>query len=490
MVRKDAFENQSRPSWNSAGSVLVLVIGLLLLAGPVGTAGGQGSSDTSAHSVRILEPPQGLQVGPLRIGAVVEGSLVDRVRFLLDGALVLTKTRPPYGIEIDVGNSPRPHEITAIALDEAGNELARDSLTLNEGPYRFSVRLIEPVASQTYRDKVRARAEPTLPIGERLERVEFFVGEELLATDLTAPYAVEMPLASHEQSYVRAVAYLTDGNTSEDLVSINARHDSAQLDISFVELFTSALDRKRKPVEGLTGDDFSVFENGLPQEVRRFEQVYDRPVHIGILLDTSTSMIEELPETVLAAREFFERLVRPRDRATVISFADEPRVRVPFSNDPELLAAGLDDLVADGETTLFDSLAFSLYYFGGLKGKRALIVLTDGADSRSRFDNFEVTEYAQRLGVAIYPIGINLGSSDFEVESGLRRLASATGGSSFFIKRARELEQAYGRIETELRSQYLIGYQSTSTVPDAFREVEVKIGRKGIRAHTIPGYYP
>ncbi len=146
--------------------------------------------------------------------------------------------------------------------------------------------------------------------------------------------------------------------------------------------------------------------------------------------------------------------------------------------------------MAEGETTLYDSLAFSLYYFGGLSGKRALVVLTDGRDSQSRFDQAEVIEFAQRLGVAVYPIGVDAGSRDFESESGLRRLASATGGSAFFIRKARELDSVYERIEAELRSQYLLGYQSTSTTPGAFRRVAVEVAAQGLTVHTIPGYYP
>lgn len=463
----------------------IAALGLLALAALV-----EPQSASVVHSVRLLEPAEGLHVGPLRVGAVVEGPGVARVQFLLDGRPVLAKRRPPFSIELDLGDAPRPHHVTAVAYDASGQELARDRLRVNGGPHRFSVRLISPVRGQRYQGPVQARAEPTLPIGEPLERVDFFVGEQLAGSASEAPYAVDLEVSSGEQTYIRAAAILADGSTAEDLVSINARTDMEELEISFVELFTSVLDRRRKPVDGLTRDDFVVVEDGLPQRLRRFERVLDRPIHVGVLLDTSTSMIDELLETRRAALEFFERILRPRDRATVITFADEAEVKVPFTSDLEILAAGLNDLVAEGETTLYDSLAFSLYYFGGLSGKRALVVLTDGRDSQSRFDQAEVIEFAQRLGVAVYPIGVDSGSRDFEAQSGLRRLATATGGSAFFIQKARELNFAYERIEAELRSQYLLGYQSTSTAPGVFRRVEIELGPQGLTARTIPGYYP
>lgn len=468
-------------------AALALVAGIGPLRVP--PAGAQ-STGGSTHSVRLLEPPVGLHIGGLRVGAVVEGDGVARVRFLLDGRVVMSKTRPPYSVPLNLGDGPRPHEVTAIALAADGTELARDTMAINRGPHRFAVRLIAPLAGRDYTGPTRAEATVTSPIGEAVDRVEFFLGEELAGSASEPPYAVELEITGSDQTYVRAVAYLADGNATDHLVPINTPTGMDQLEISFVELYTTVLDRKRQPVDGLGAKDFKVLEDGVPQTIRRFESVFDRPVHVGILLDTSTSMQEELRETRTAARRFFESVIRPRDRATVIVFDDEPEVRVPFTNDLEALAEGLEDLEAEGETTLYDSLAFSLYYFGGLKGKRAIVVLTDGADSRSRFAMSEVIEFAQRLGVAIYPIGVAVGSRNFEAESALRRLASATGGSAFFIQRARELERIYARIEAELRSQYLIGYQSTSTEPEDFRKVRVQLDRAGLSAHTIPGYFP
>ena len=72
----------------------------------------------------------------------------------------------------------------------------------------------------------------------------------------------------------------------------------------------------------------------------------------------------------------------------------------------------------------------------------------------------------------------------------MSRLANETGGSSYFVSRASDLEKTYGEIEEELRSQLLIGYQSNQTDGDAFREVEVEVSRPGVKAKTIPGYYP
>ncbi len=468
--------------------------GVLAVALPLLAAGEPAA--TGDASIRLLEPPIGLQTGSLRVGAVVEGAGVARVEFLLDGKVAMSKLQPPYSVVLQLGEALRPRRVTAIALDHERNELARDSLEINLGPFRFAVRLIEPQPTTTYDDTVPVRAEVTLPVGDELERVDFLLEEEVVASVEGLRLRAEIELPEFRQStYVRAIAYLKDGRSSEDLVFVNSRLGTENLKVSFVELYTTVLDRKRKPVEGVAREEFVVVEDGQPVTLRRFERVLDRQVHLGLLLDTSLSMIEELRETRKVAAGFLERLLRPQDRATVIVFSDEPEVRVPFSNDAAALSEGLEGLEAVGETTLWDSLAFSLYYFGGLKGKRAIVVLTDGQDSRSHFGISEVIEYAQRLGVAVYPIAVTSSGSSIdrhakESERHLRKLATATGGSAFFIQRASGIEKAYERIEAELRAQYLLGYQSPNTRPEGFREVEVELVTKGLQARTIPGYHP
>ncbi len=201
-------------------------------------------------------------------------------------------------------------------------------------------------------------------------------------------------------------------------------------------------------------------------------------------------MIEELDEAEKAAQQFFERVLRPQDRAAVLVFNDTWQLKVPLTNQPEVLAGGLSGLTAAGETALYDSLVYALYYFSGLHGKRAVILLTDGEDSSSRYRFEETLEFAKRSGVAIYAIGIDLSPRDFETLSKLRRLAYETGGDCFTIGRTSELERIYQRIEEELRTQYVLAYQSSQVGGDDYRKVEVRLNQPGLRAKTIPGYYP
>jgi VWFA-related protein len=155
------------------------------------------------------------------------------------------------------------------------------------------------------------------------------------------------------------------------------------------------------------------------------------------------------------------------------------------------MAGGLDNLVAEGGTALYDSLIQALFYFNGLRGKRALILLTDGEDSGSSYGFEEVLEYARRTGVAIYGIGLSIDQRDIDSRSKLNRLCAETGGDCTYIDNATELDRVYERIENELRSQYLLAYQSSAAgASEEFLEIQVEVRGPGLKARTISGYYP
>lgn len=472
------------PAGSSAGS-------------PVGSAAlteANAALGTDEQTIRILPPPEGLITGRLRVEALTTGEGVHRVAFALDGRPVLTKGRPPFSVELNLGDQPRLHTVTATALGDSGQSLASDEILVNAGPHRFSVRLLEPQPGKTYRESLRAIAQVEVPEGERLERVELFLNETRIATLYQPPFSQPILLPpGGEISYVRAVAVMADGNSTEDTVLINAPDFGERVDVDFVELYTTVVDGKGRPVEGLSGGDFTVLEDGVEQQVTRFERVTDVPIYAGILLDTSASMGEgqKLESAVRGALEFFRTVITPKDRAAVITFNDQPSLAVRFSNDPEVLAGGLAGLAPGGGTALYDSLVYALYYFGGLKGKRAVVLLSDGQDEGSRYAFDEVLDYARRSGVALYTVGIGLSHREADVRVKLQRLAEETGGRFFFIDRAGELTRVYEKVESELRSQYLLSYQSSNPENrDKFRLVEVKVARPGLEAKTLRGYYP
>jgi Ca-activated chloride channel family protein len=449
------------------------------------------------QTIRLLPPPEGLVTGKVRVEAVTTGQGISRVTFLLNGKTILSKSNPPYSVELALGDQPKIHALKVVAQGTGGEELAQDEVFLNAGPHRFSLRLLEPQPGKTYQQSLRASAEVKVPEGESLDRVEFYLNETRVATLYQPPFAQPIVLPPDAKvTYVRAVAYLAEGgNSTEDTVLVNSPIQGEKVQVDLVELFASVSDRRGHPVDGLAASDFKVMEDGVEQQIRRFERVKDVPIYAGILLDTSGSMSVSLPEAVDGALRFFNKVITPKDRAVVVTFADKPNLAVKFTNNREVLAGGLANLTADGDTALYDSLIYTLYLFGGIKGKRAVVLLSDGKDDRSHYKFAEALEFARRTGVSIYTIGLGLTTQDADVRLKLEKLAEETGGRHFFIEKARELDTVYEEVESDLRSQYLLSYESSqggAAGPgrDKFRTIEVKVAKPGLTAKTPRGYYP
>ncbi len=143
-----------------------------------------------------------------------------------------------------------------------------------------------------------------------------------------------------------------------------------------------------------------------------------------------------------------------------------------------------------GATSLHDAVVTSLYYFRGVRGRRALVLLSDGEDTSSSLPFKDALEYARRSGVSIYAIGLRIGRADLGVRNKLDALAKETGGRTYYIENAIDLGSAYAEIEKELRSQFLLAYNSDQAGKQGFREVKVEVQGGKLEARTIRGYYP
>jgi len=439
---------------------------------------------------RLIAGVQPFEVRVDRAAGLADEEQVERVAFTLDGQPLLTRNRPPFMAQVDLGRTPRSHRLAVAGMNRRGEVLATDELALNAGGQRFAVHVVEPRAGKVYSRSVRAQVRVETPEDQALDRVELYLGDSRVATLYQPPFSQPLVLPdSAGVGFVRAVAYLADGTSAEDLVLLNSPVQPDKMDIRLVELYTNVVDRTGKPVEGVGPGEVQVFEDGVRQAVRQVERVEDTPLRLVTLIDNSASMLPRLEPTRKAALQFLRHTLRPRDQAAVITFNRSPRVAVGLTSDLAALEDGLAGLVADEETSLYDSLIFALYYLGGAKGQRAVLLLSDGEDRTSSFRFDDALESARRAGIAVYAIGIDLPKEGASEQ--LARLASETGGKSFFLRGTDELDRAYQEIERDLRSRYRISYQSSNTRPgEAFRAVRVQLARSGVEARTISGYYP
>jgi Ca-activated chloride channel homolog len=455
-----------------------------------GVAGDASSGAPREVLVELGTPdPRPYLDGYTRFEARVTGE-VSRVAFSLDGVEKMTRTRPPFSLELDLGEIPRPRTVRATAYGGDGAQLAFDELVVNQGKYRFAVKLVSPEPGRRVSGRVLARAEVEVPDGAELERVELHLDDQLLATLYQEPFEQELRLESDQMALLRATAVLADGNFTEDAVLLNGPAQVERMAVRMVELYARAT-RGGRPVAELERAAVTVTEDGAPQEVLRFERVDDLPLQLAVLIDTSASMEGDLEDARAAALAFLRSSVREKDRVAIVTFHDRPNLRVDFTGDLRAMTEGLRGLAAGRGTAFFDSLVFALYQFQGMKGQRAVLVLTDGKDEDSRLDFERTLEFARRAGVTVYPIGLAGLAKQMTTRRQLERIAEESGGRTVFVDEIGELEAVYREIEQELRSRWLIVYQSSVIEGDqAFRRVELRSSDPGVEIRTVAGYYP
>ncbi len=439
-----------------------------------------------------LQGPEGEGVTGVQRFTALVGPKVARVEFYLDGRPVMTKNRPPFEVELDLGALPRLSSVLAVALDTHGTELDRRQLDLNVGRERFFVRL-QPVSAADRKDgKVHAAVKVNIPAERKLARVELYWNELQVATLYAEPFDTWLPVKDNGSiGYLRALAVLQDGGQAEDVQFVNAPQYLTGVEVHTVELPVTVLDGASRPVEGLKEADFQVSEDGIKQTVSHFALQQELPVRMGIVIDTSGSMEKTLPDVQRVVIGFLRNLMRPRDRAFVVAFSERPSLLAGFTADFKSLETAMIALRADGETALYDATVYGLFQFSGVRGRKAMVILTDGEDNASRMDYDKALDYAKRSGATIYTVGIDLPITKVGIRSQLARLARTTGGEAFFLPRGAALEPVYDRINRELRTQYLLAYTSSSEAPpDTFRKVAVKVDKPKVEVRTISGYYP
>jgi len=441
-------------------------------------------------SLLLLPPPADVVLGVWRADALVTGKRIQKVVFLVDGVQQLIKTNPPFSAELRLSRFPTEQVVRAEGYDAEGKLVVFDEVILNQPRGALAVFIVEPSkGTRVAPGKLPVKVEVSVPDGRRIESVEFRINDQVSTILNKSPWQADVMVPNEEVAYVTVAATLDDGSRAESVRFVRAPQYFEEVDVNLVELYVAVTDRNSDLVRGLTQDDFEVLESGKKQEITKFELVENLPLTVGILLDTSGSMRSSLVQAQDAAAAFLRGVMTPRDRSFSVSFSSRPRLDMPPTDDVEAVVRSFEDLQAVGDTALHDALVHSLYYFRGIKGQRALVLLSDGDDNASYIAYNDALEYARRSGVAVYAIGFNLG-----VGGGLRNklaeLSETSGGKAFFTGKAEELPAIYAQIERELRSRYLVAYNSNQAggKPGVFREVEVKV-KRGLKARTSRGYY-
>lgn len=447
---------------------------------------------SSRASLRIVPVSEGVISGLQTIETLISGSGIQSVEFWLDDKKVATRRQPPYKLDLDFGTVPRARRIRVVALDSHGQPITGDEIVVNTGTDPFRVRIASPRIAPKLSGPTRVEIEVRIPDGKKLTSVELYWNETRVATLYDPPFVQTVNIPGTEGvGYLRAVAMIDDPEIDpvEDVVMVNTPDFMTTVDVHLIELPTTVL-VSGKPVNGLVETSFRVLDEGQPVKLAKFEHVKDLPLSIGMAVDTSGSMEERMPTARDAGAAFFKNVLRKGDKAFLVAFDSQPHLVQKWSPELRDIYSGLAKMRAEESTALYDAVVYSLYNFLGVKGQKALVLVTDGRDTVSKFTYEQMLEYARRAAVPVYAIGIGIRSLDADTRLKLNRLVSETGGSSYYIDNVTDLGKIYTDIENELRSQYVLGFYPGADVKAGgkWREISVQVAEGKVK--TIRGYYP
>lgn len=254
-----------------------------------------------------------------------------------------------------------------------------------------------------------------------------------------------------------------------------------------VPLPTMVTDAQGRFVPDLEQSDFTILDNGKPQEILIFENTV-QPFTVVVLLDFSASMTGQLKLLKEAAEEFLIRLL-PVDKGMVGAFSSKIQFSGGFTNNRDRLIGSLQDMQYGNETRLYDALDEGIKLLEPVDGRRVVLVLTDGEDFGSRVGQGTVRERAQRNDIMIYAIGFksSMGGQVSNPDRDLRKLADATGGGYFELKRSDELGPTFTRVAQELHSLYTIGF-SPANLDNKEHKLQVRMKQADHKARTRASY--
>jgi Ca-activated chloride channel family protein len=271
--------------------------------------------------------------------------------------------------------------------------------------------------------------------------------------------------------------------------------------VDLVSVTAVVRDRQGKPVRNLAREDFQVFERGRPRNIVDFKPSDQGPISLAILFDVSGSM--RVGAQMDAGRRAVEHLlswVEPaRDELGLFSFDRELRQEVAFTSDPQKIRAGLDELTAIGQTSLYDAIAETSKALADRPSpRRAVVVITDGIDTSSAMSASQVSGLASAVDVPVYVIAVLspldhpgerfavVEEAESPVTTKLSNLSFWTGGSLMLVSTPAHASQAARAVITELRHQYLLAFEAAKE--PGWYELDVRTRRRELTVRARSGY--
>ena len=297
---------------------------------------------------------------------------------------------------------------------------------------------------------------------------------------------------------------------AQSVVTNDLKHDTpgqvikpgqaVHLEVELALVNVTVTDPYNRLVTGLEPDNFRIFEDNIEQEVVNFSSE-DIPISIGVILDLSGSMTGKLGNAKQAAFQFF-RTANPHDEFFLVGFNERAEILSPFTENVEDLQSRLLPVAAKGKTALLDAIYLGLSQMRGARnGKRALLIISDGGDNNSRYNEKDIKRLMREADTQLYSIGIfepfeyrSRTPEELNGPSLLSELTELTGGRAFTVVNLNDLPDIAAKIGSELRNQYVLGYHPSNKAHDArWRKIKIKLrtpkGLPPLTAYAKTGYY-
>jgi len=271
-------------------------------------------------------------------------------------------------------------------------------------------------------------------------------------------------------------------------------------DVDLALVNVTVTDPFNRLVTGLEPDNFRVFEDSIEQEVVTFS-AEDVPISIGVIFDFSGSMSNKVGKAREAAVQFF-KTANPQDEFFLVSFNERAELTSSFTNSVEDLQSRMMLTAPKGRTALLDAIYLGLSQMRGAhNAKRALLILSDGGDNHSRYNESDIKRLVKEADTQLYAIGIfdplgyrNRSPEELSGPSLLSEVTEMTGGRVFAVEKLDELPDIATKIGMELRNQYVIGYRPSNKAHDArWRKLKIKLrapkGLPPLSVYSKMGYY-
>ena len=273
-----------------------------------------------------------------------------------------------------------------------------------------------------------------------------------------------------------------------------------KLDVDLALVNVTVTDPYNRLVTGLDPDNFRVYEDNIEQEVVTFSSE-DVPISIGVIFDMSGSMTNKIGKAREAAIQFF-KTANPQDEFFLVSFNERAELTSAFTNSVEDLQSRMMLAAPKGRTALLDAIYLGLSQMRGAKnGKRALLILSDGGDNHSRYNESDIKRLVKEADTQLYAIGIfdplgyrNRTPEELNGPSLLSEVTEMTGGRVFAVENLNDLPDIASKIGMELRNQYVLGYRPSNKAHDArWRKIKIKLrapkGLPPLNVYSKTGYY-